>query len=285
MLGRDLSKPDAVQPEHASSALQHTSADLAPSLHRTVTLNSNSEPESPPDGGLQAWTQVLMGHLVVFNSWGYLTSFGLFQSYYATTLDTTPSAISWIGSIQIFLVYLIGTFSGRALDAGYFRAILVCGFSLQVLAVFMTSISNQYWQLFLAQGICKGLGDGLLFCPTVSLVATYFSKNRVFAMAFTASGGATGGIVFPLIAQQLQSKVRFGWTVRVMAFVILFNSVVALSIARVRLPPRRTGPLVEWSAFNELPYTLYCVGMFLNLWAVYFAYFYVSSWHKACCQQ
>src|SRR5690606_36793786 len=39
---------------------------------------------SPPDGGLKAWTQVLMGHLVLINSWGYLTSFGLIQSYYVT---------------------------------------------------------------------------------------------------------------------------------------------------------------------------------------------------------
>jgi hypothetical protein len=27
-----------------------------------------------PDGGLLAWTQVLTGHLVVFNVWGYITS-------------------------------------------------------------------------------------------------------------------------------------------------------------------------------------------------------------------
>ncbi|CAF9941250.1 MAG: hypothetical protein HETSPECPRED_003033 [Heterodermia speciosa] len=239
----------------------------------SITVN---DPGPPPDGGLQAWTQVLMGHLVLINSWGYLTSFGIFQSYYRTTLGVTPSAISWIGSVQILLVYLIGTFSGRGLDAGYYHLILAFGFFLQILAVFMTSISTEYWQLFLAQGICKGLGDGLVFCPTVSLVATYFSQNRVLAMACTASGGATGGIIFPLIAQQLLPKIGFGWTVRVMAFVICFNSAVALAIAHVRLPPRRVGPLVEWSAFRELPYTLFCAGMFLNLWAVYFAYFYVS---------
>ncbi|KAL8795198.1 MAG: hypothetical protein Q9195_002353 [Heterodermia aff. obscurata] len=247
----------------------------------SITVN---EPGPPPDGGLQAWTQVFMGHLVLINSWGYLTSFGIFQSYYRTTLNATPSAISWIGSVQILLVYLIGTFSGRGLDAGYYHLILAVGFFLQILAVFMTSISTQYWQLFLAQGICKGLGDGLLFCPTVALVATYFSRNRVFAMACTASGGATGGIIFPLIAQQLLPKIGFGWTVRVMAFVICFNAAVALAIARVRLPPRRAGPLVEWSAFRELPYTLFCAGMFLNLWAVYFAYFYVSRQHPSSLQ-
>lgn len=264
-----------VEPESESQL--HPSEDLMvdSSAVRTSTRVSGHDPGPPPDGGRQAWTQVLMGHLVLINGWGYLTSFGLFQSYYTTTLKVAPSAISWIGSIQIFLVYFIGTFSGRALDAGYFHTVLACGSFLQLFAVFMTSISSQYWQLFLAQGICKGLGDGLVFCPTVSLVATYFSKRRALAMACTASGGATGGIIFPLIAQQLLPRVGFAWTVRTMAFVITVNSAIALSIARVRLPPRKTGPLVEWSAFKELPYTLFCAGMFLNLWAVYFAYFYV----------
>lgn len=236
-----------------------------------------STQHAPPDGGLRAWTQVLMGHLVLINGWGYLTSFGLFQSYYMSSLHATPSAISWIGSVQIFLVYLIGTFSGRALDAGFYHTVLSLGCFLQVVGVFMTAQSTEYWQLFLAQGICKGLGDGLVFCPTVSLVATYFSKRRALAMAGTASGAATGGIIFPLIAQQLLPKVGFAWTVRTMGFIILFNGVLAISIARVRLSPRKSGPLIEWSAFKEIPYTLFCIGMCLNLWAVYFAYFYVSE--------
>ena len=217
-----------------------------------------------------------MGHLVIFNSWGYVSSFGIFQSHYTTTLNVTPSAISWIGSVQLFLIYFIGTFSGRALDAGYYRTILICGSSLQVFAVFITSISSRYWQLFIAQGICKGLGDGLIFCPTVALVATYFSKRRASAMACAASGGATGGIIFPLIAQQLLPTLGFAWTVRVMGFVILFNSTIAIFLARVRLPARQTGPLVEWSAFKERQYALFSVAMFFNVWALFFAYFYVS---------
>ena len=232
-----------------------------------------------------------MGHLVVFNSWGYVSSFGIFQSHYTTTLNVSPSAISWIGSVQLFLIYFIGTFSGRALDAGYYRTVLICGSCLQVLAVFITSslssISSSssrgngygygYWQLFIAQGIVKGLGDGLVFCPTVSLVATYFSKRRAFAMACAASGGATGGMIFPLIAQQLLPTLGFAWTVRVMAFVILFNSTVAVCLARVRLPARQTGPLIEWAAFKESRYALFCVAMFFNVWALFFAYFYVRN--------
>ena len=271
------SKADAAESNNISSTFQDGALELASPTSQAGTKVSGFEPAPPPDGGSRAWIQVLMGHLVMINSWGYLTSLGIFQSYYTTSLGATPSAVSWIGSVQIFLVYVVRTFSGRAFDAGYYHAVHACGSLLQVLAVFMTIISTQYWQLLLAQGICKGLGDGLVFCPTVSLVATHFSKNRVVAMACAASGGATGGIIFPVVAQQLLPEIGSAWTVRIMAFVISFNSVVAFCIARVRLPPRRYGPLLEWSAFKELPYTLFCVGMFLTSWAVFFAYFYVSG--------
>lgn len=276
-LGEELKRSGVQEPDDEPLAQQANILGTSLPVARSDTRASRHDPGPPPDGGLRAWVQVLMGHLVLVNGWGYLTSFGLFQSYYTTSLGVSPSAISWIGSVQIFLVYFTGTFSGRVLDAGWYHAVLFCGSFLQVLGVFMTSISTQYWQVFLSQGICKGLGDGLVFCPTVSLVATYFTKKRALAMACTASGGATGGIIFPLIAQQLLPKLGFAWTVRIMGFVILFNATIAISVARVRLPPRRSGPLVEWSAFEESSYTLFCLGMFLNLWAVYFAYFYVCS--------
>jgi hypothetical protein len=38
-----------------------------------------------------------MGHLVVFNTWGYIVTFGVFQAYYESTLGVSASAISWVG--------------------------------------------------------------------------------------------------------------------------------------------------------------------------------------------
>lgn len=133
-----------------------------------------NEPASPPppDGGLQAWLQVLIAHLVIFNTWGYINSFGVFQTYYLSTLEQSPSQISWIGSVQVFLLFFIGTFSGRATDAGYFRRTFVIGTVLILLGVFTTSVCTEYWQLFLAQGVCTGIGNGLLFCPTLAILPT-----------------------------------------------------------------------------------------------------------------
>lgn len=53
-----------------------------------------------------AWLQVLAGHLTIFNSWGYMTSFGMFQPYYVEMFRETPTNVAWIGTIGFFAVFL-----------------------------------------------------------------------------------------------------------------------------------------------------------------------------------
>jgi hypothetical protein len=38
-------------------------------LGREKSAASWKDPGPPPDGGLRAWTQVLVGHLVIMNTW------------------------------------------------------------------------------------------------------------------------------------------------------------------------------------------------------------------------
>ncbi|KAL9091447.1 MAG: hypothetical protein Q9165_004833 [Trypethelium subeluteriae] len=252
-------------------------------LRRAVTGQSTAsvkDPGPPPDGGVLAWTQAIMAHLVIFNTWGYIASFGVFQTYYTTTLGHPASDISWVGSVQIFLLFFIGTFSGRAIDGGLFHHVFIAGFIIQLFGVFMTSLSTKYWQLFLAQGVCTGIANGLQFCPTMSLVSTYFSKKRAFAMGVAATGSATGGLVFPAIVRSLLPQIGFAWTVRVLGFVMLGLGALYTSTLRTRLPPRKSGPLVEWSAFREPTYVLSVFGIFLAFWSLYFAFYYVGAYGR-----
>nr|OQO19667.1 hypothetical protein B0A51_10976 [Rachicladosporium sp. CCFEE 5018] len=253
------------------------------SLTRTSTRRSalsSKDPGPPPDGGRVAWTQVFCCHLTIFSTWGLITSYGASQLHYNETLDVSPSAISWVGSVQIFLLFFLGTWSGRALDAGLFRYVYCTGSVFQLLGIFSLSAATKYWQIFLAQGVCLGIANGLRFCPSMSLVSTYFSGKRSFATGLTALGSCTGGIVFPVIVQQLLPRIGFPWTIRVCGFIMILTNVVAISLYRTRLPPRRSGPIVEWSALREPTFVLYCAGMFCNFFGLYFSFFYVGSYGR-----
>ena len=167
----------------------------------------SNDPGPPPDGGLRAWLQILAGHLVNALTWGFPASFGVYQLYYTETLHLPPSQVSWIGSVQIFLSLSISTFSGRAADAGYARNIVLLGSVLLLVGTFMTSLATEYWQIFLSQGLCTGIGMGLMFMPAVATISTYFSKRKSMALAIAASGSGTGSIVFPAVVQYLQPQI------------------------------------------------------------------------------
>lgn len=200
--------------------------------------------------------------MIIFNTWGYINSFGMLQTYYVSMLGRSPSEISWIGSFQIFLVFFIGVLAGRVSDAGYFRQIVALGVVLQLVGIFTSSVATQYWQIFIAQGLCMGLGNGCLFCPTLAVVSTYFTSRRALAIGIMSSGTGTGGLVFPTIARQLLPAIGFGWTMRTMAFIQLVTLGMSLVVLKPRVQPRVSGSFFEFSAFKELEYSLYVCGSF-----------------------
>ncbi|KAK4209106.1 major facilitator superfamily domain-containing protein [Rhypophila decipiens] len=267
-----------------SRVLSHTSH---------ITHKSTGPPPPPPDGGLPAWTAVACSHLIIMNTWGFINSWAMFQSHYlnsspALAPHNTQSAIAWIGSIQIFLLFFIGTLTGRLTDAGYFKEIYTLGAIFQIVGIFTTSVAFEagYWQLFLAQGVCVGIGNGCLFCPTMANVSTYFQKKRALAIAIVASGSGTGGLIYPSMMRQLVPKVGFAWAVRAMGFIVLFNLVVGGLFMKRRegLGKGRGikgwGDIVDWAAWKEPEYTFYAAGTWFIFLGLYFGLYYLSTFSR-----
>ncbi|KAF2125418.1 MFS general substrate transporter [Dothidotthia symphoricarpi CBS 119687] len=265
-------------PTHTSR--RSKSKNVVTGLAKTLTARSNAtliNPGPPPDGGARAWIQACMGQMVIANTFGLLSSWGAFQAHYTNDLNFEPSAVSWIGSMQMLGHFSLGMITGRLFDAGYFYHSVIPGMLIAATGMFMTSLSTQYYQFFLAQGLMIGIGCGMQFAPCMSLIATYFAKNRSIALAIMASGSATGGLVYPTIARQLLPRIGFAWTVRTMGFIMLAIGACYCSLLKPRLPPRKSGPILELSAFKELPYSLFILAVFLISLGQYFAFYYIAS--------
>lgn len=99
----------------------------------------------------------------------------------------------------------------------------------------------------------------------------------MLAVGICACGSATGGLIFTAMFQQLIPVLGYGWTIRAFALVTTVCLVACNIIAKPRVPPRTTGPIIELAAFKEMQYTLFTIGIFLAFWGVYFAFYYLSS--------
>ncbi|KAM0427770.1 hypothetical protein ACHAPT_007226 [Fusarium lateritium] len=245
-----------------------------------VSPESSISSLTPPDGGWRAWCVCFSSHLVYMNTWGWVNSFGIFQAYYTDKLSRTASDISWIGSVSVFLLFFVGTLTGRLVDAGYFRYVFTTGIVFQVVGIFVTSVGTKYWHFFVAQGVLVGLGHSCIFCPVLAVLSTYFARRRALAMGIAACGSATGGMVFPSLVRQLLPRLGFAWTLRIAGFVQLVTLCVALVFVKPRIRPRESSPLVDWSAFKDVEYTLYVAASFFTCWGVYLAYYFIAAYSQ-----
>lgn len=235
-----------------------------------------------PEGGLAAWTTVFGSFLVQFCGFGYATSFGVYQDFYTQHYLTkqTSSAISWIGSLNMFLVTSIGLISGSLYDRGYFYHLMIAGSLLQSFSLFMLSLSkpDQYYQIFLAQGLGSGIAAGLMFVPSTAIVAHYFRRKRTLVLTFVASGSSLGATIHPIMLNNLlNGPVGFSNGVRASAGLISALLLIACLCMRTRLDPPTT-PVNYIAAarkcIRDVPFILMIAGGFLFQIGFYYPMFF-----------
>ncbi|KAK5012603.1 hypothetical protein LTR60_004295, partial [Cryomyces antarcticus] len=233
-----------------------------------------------PNGGLTAWLQVAGSFFLFFNSWGIINTFGVYQTYYEGGIlaGTSPSSISWIGSVQAFLLMLIGALTGPVYNAGYFRSLVFTGSFLVIFGQMMLSLCTQYWQVFLAQAVCVGLGAGCLFVPSVAIISTYFSTRIATAMGIAAVGSSLGGVIYPIVFYRLQPSIGFGWATRIIGFMMLATLAVPNLVMKVRVLPAARRKILDLAAFREPAYFCFVLGGFLGFMGLYAPFFYVQTY-------
>lgn len=78
---------------------------------------------------------------------------------------------------------------------------------------------------------------------------------------------------------KLINNLGFGWTTRIIAFVALAGLVFSIAVIKPRLPPpKQSRPLVDKSALKELPFLIFCVGLFFSFVGLYFPFFYLPTY-------
>ncbi|MCJ1394629.1 hypothetical protein MMC18_007509 [Xylographa bjoerkii] len=233
-----------------------------------------------PEGGARAWSVAIGCAGVMFCTLGHVNAFGVYQEYYEThqLQDHSPSDISWIGSLQIFFQFS-GSLIGGPLFDRYGAKVIWPAAIVYVFSVMMISICESYYQFMLAQGVLAGLALGMTMSPCMAATSHYFKKNRGAAIGCAVAGSSLGGVVFPIaLAKMLYNpQLGFGWTIRIIGFIILAVLAIACSGIRARLPPRKDQFFLP-SAFKEPAYLALLSAGFLMLLGFFTPFFYLPTY-------
>ncbi|KAI0900683.1 MFS general substrate transporter [Annulohypoxylon nitens] len=233
-----------------------------------------------PDGGLRAWLVTAGACCVFFSALGFSNAFGVFQEYYMThqLKDQSPDKVAWIGSLAVFLQFMSGNMGGPLFDR-FGARVLRPAAVLYVFAIMMTSLCKEYWQFMLAQGVLMGSVMGFLQFPAMAAVSQFFNKKRAAALGIVVSGSSIGGVVIPIALSKMLngSSIGFGWSVRVIGFILIPLLGFACVAITTRLPPR-TSKLFLWKAFKEPKFVLLTIALFFMLLGAFTPLFYIPTY-------
>lgn len=106
--------------------------------------------------------------------------------------DYSESNIAWIGTVQGFVMVVVGIFAGPAYDFGYLRGLVGGGGALAVAGFVAAGSATTFAETFLSLGLCVGLGAGCFYTPSLAHITNCFVERRSLALGIAASGGSVG---------------------------------------------------------------------------------------------
>ncbi len=168
---------------------------------------------------------------------GIVYMWSVFRGPVATYLNWDPAAAAFTSSIMLaaFVVGIVG--GGQLQDRLGPRNVLIGGSLLFSLGMILTSTVNSSnpSMIYVTYGVIAGLGVGIVYTTTVSVIQKWYPDRRGFATGMMVSAFGFSLVIFtPIASALLASKgVPFTFT----AIGILFLVVCTLSSFPVVNPP------------------------------------------------
>ncbi|KAH6847428.1 major facilitator superfamily domain-containing protein [Chaetomium sp. MPI-CAGE-AT-0009] len=230
-----------------------------------------------PEGGLTGWLVVLGSFCAMLSLFGLINSAAVFESYFSThqLAHKTASEIGWIFSLYLFIVFFVGIQVGPFFDR----------FGARV----PVAVGGQYYQIILTYSVLGGLGGAMLNSPAYGAIAHFFNARRGLATGIASTAGGVGGVVFPVLLRELLPNVGFGWSCRILAFIMLGLAIPSNLFIKTRLPPAR-GPdgrpkvqsvWPDFTVFKDARFAFASIGIFFMEWGLFIPLTYIVSYAAA----
>jgi hypothetical protein len=255
-----------------------------PSVHEPpgeITAALAFAEASFPDGGREAWVQVVCCSVIFFFFVGGLFSWGVLQDALLQTGVANAALLSLVGalgpSLEVGLAIPASMFGTRySLNRAAGLGSLLCGLSL-ILASFTT---HNYGGLLVTQGIMFGCGSALCYNSCASLPSQYFLRRRGLTTGIVSAVGGCGAAVMALALSALVRTVGIPWAMRAFGITTLACCLPASYFLRARFTGAGAGKL-DWRLFRDFQFVaLFFAGTLANL-AIYSTAYYIPNFARA----
>lgn len=115
--------------------------------------------------------------------------------------------------------------------------------------------------------------------PTIAAVSQYFDKNRAAALGLAIAGSSIGGVVLPIALSRMlnNTSLGFGWSLRIIGFILIPPLAFASVFIKSRLPPKKVAISIG-AAFKVPTFNLLALAMFFMFLGVFTPLFFIPTY-------
>lgn len=235
-----------------------------PKSHSSFGNKLDHQDQTYPDGGLKAWLVIVGSAFLLFATFGFQTSIGLFQLHLSLHQLSAYSAteVAWIPSLFIFSSLIFMFYAGALFDRYGARYILGVGSTGYFITFFLLARCTRYWHFILCLGLLGGLSSGAIVTVAQGVIGHWFRKKHGMASGLAMIGAALGGIVFPMILNPLLENVGWIWAMQGLGFIVGGCLVVGNVICKSRMRATCTSTKIDVRCFLDSRFAWLTAGVF-----------------------
>jgi MFS family permease len=168
-------------------------------------------------------------------------SFAAFFESFAREFDAQRADVSLVFGLCGLTYFVLGVGGGMLSDRFGPRVVCVSGMVLIATGLLGTSLADSMPMVYVAYGVCIGLGIALVYTPAIGCVQPWFTRRRGLASGIASAGIGAGTLVVPLLASSLITALPWRDAMRIMAVGVLVLGVGSAWLMR-RAPTATTAP-------------------------------------------
>ncbi|KAK5101103.1 hypothetical protein LTS08_004709 [Lithohypha guttulata] len=238
-----------------------------------------SPSDKPPDGGY-GWVCIFACFLINGATWGICASYGVYLNYYLTQ-NIFPGSndidYAFVGGSNFAAALITAPGVNWLLRRLGTHPVMLMGGVTWLLGWIAASFAKTLWQLVLSQGVCIGIGLGLIWQPSTGIISQWFQKRRSMAQGITSAGSGFIGIVYSASTTHMIDNLGLAWSLRITGITSFAMLLIATALIRDRnkvvrptihpfdvniLKRYQVWMVLGWSVFSLLGYMvlLYSLG-------------------------
>ncbi|CAH8501934.1 unnamed protein product [Schistosoma intercalatum] len=181
-----------------------------------------------------AWIKAICAFLMVASHYGILNVGALFYPGLEEALEVSISYLFWLMTGQFAITCCLAPLYNRLLDVVATKRATIVAVMITSIAMVASVFFNSYWGFFITYTLIGGVGMGISIVRIIAIMAGYFDRYRILALAICSSGGGFGTLFYTLLCNYMIEN--YTWRMALISLALFHLNVIPLSLLHKPLP-------------------------------------------------